>query len=231
MQFDNSFTVQAPLEQVWQTLLDVERVAPCMPGAQVLERLDEDSYAVGVRVKLGPISMQYRGQVEIVERDEEEHSAVLAARARETRGQGTADARMRMELRPSGEGTEGSIHTDLTLSGKAATMGQGVVRDVSARLVSEFAQNLAAMLAGEGAAEAAAGNGLAPAAAAGGGNGAAPQEPQARPAQAESSIEVGSLVGGVVAERLRSRGGMVAGALALAAAGVAAGLALGRRLR
>src|ERR1700756_4766340 len=98
MKFENEFTVQAPIGDVWATLMDVERVAPCMPGAEVLERVGDDSYKVGIKVKLGPISMLYRGQVDIVERDEEAHTATMRAKAREARGQGTADAHVHMSL-------------------------------------------------------------------------------------------------------------------------------------
>jgi carbon monoxide dehydrogenase subunit G len=147
MQFENEFDVAAPVEEVWQTVLDVDRVAPCVPGAQVLERTGENAYRVGIKVKLGPISMQYGGQVEILEADAEEHRAVMTAKAREARGQGTANARVQMIL--SGDGrTHGTISTDLQLSGKAAAMGRGVIEDVSARLIAQFAENLAAMLAG-----------------------------------------------------------------------------------
>jgi uncharacterized protein len=149
MQFENSFDVRAPVEEVWHALMDIERVAPCMPGAQVLERKGEDAYGVGIRVKLGPMTMQYRGEVEIVERDAERRRAVMSARARETRGQGIADANVEMTLSENGEVTHGVIRAEVQLSGRAAAMGQGVIADVSAKLVETFAGNLAGMLAGE----------------------------------------------------------------------------------
>src|SRR4051812_48398683 len=98
MKFENSFDVDAPLETVWATVLDVERVAPTVPGASVLERTSDDSYKVAIKVKVGPMSMTYKGDVEIVDRDEEAHRAVMKARAKESRGQGTADADVTMVL-------------------------------------------------------------------------------------------------------------------------------------
>src|SRR4029453_3708738 len=92
MRFSNAFNVDAPLESVWNAILDVERVAPNVPGAEVLEQTGADSYKAAVKVKVGPMSMRYRGDVEIVERDEEVHRAVMKARAKESRGQGTAEA-------------------------------------------------------------------------------------------------------------------------------------------
>src|SRR5919206_4414884 len=98
MEFENEFDVKAPLDEVWDAMLDVERVAPCVPGAEVLERSGEDAYKVGIKVKVGPVSMQYRGEVEIVSKDPESHSALMSAKARESRGQGTATAHVRMHL-------------------------------------------------------------------------------------------------------------------------------------
>src|ERR671921_1501627 len=98
MRFENRFDVAAPLEDVWAAVLDVERVAPTVPGAQVLERTGENAYRVAIKVKVGPMSMTYRGEVEITERDETAHRAVMRARAKESRGQGTADADVTMEL-------------------------------------------------------------------------------------------------------------------------------------
>ena len=166
MKFDNEFTVQAPIDEVWTTLLDVERVAPCMPGAEVLERSGENAYKVGIRVKVGPISMLYRGQVEITERDDASHRATMRAKAREARGQGTADAHVHMRLAEQPEGSHATLETDLQLSGRAAAMGRGVIGDVAENLVATFAGNLAGMLAGKPAGAEAPGQAEAPAAAA-----------------------------------------------------------------
>src|SRR4051812_37112132 len=150
MQFRNSFEVDAPIEQVWKTVLDVERVAPNVPGAKVLERTGDDAYKVAIKVKVGPMSMTYNGEVEITERDEAAHRAVMKARAKESRGQGTADADVTMELSSRNGGTQATVSTDVKLSGKVATMGQGVLQDVSGRLIGTFATNLAAMLSEAG---------------------------------------------------------------------------------
>lgn len=147
MKFENAFAVAAPIDEVYAALLDVERVAPCVPGAQVLERTGEDAYKVGIKVKVGPMSMTYRGSVEIVDRDAEAHRAVMSAKAKETRGQGTADAQVQMQLMPDNGATLGTINADVQLSGKAAAMGQEIIKDVSARIVETFSENLAAMLA------------------------------------------------------------------------------------
>ena len=147
MKFENTFTVQAPPDEVLATLLDVERVAPCMPGAEVLERLDENAYKVGIKVRVGPISMTYRGEVQITERDETARTATMHAKAREARGQGTADAQVRMALTEENGGTRASLDTEVALSGRVAAMGQGVIAEVAGKLVETFAENLAAMLA------------------------------------------------------------------------------------
>jgi uncharacterized protein len=147
MNFENTFSVTAPIEQVWAALMDVEHVAPCMPGAEVRERVGDDAYIVGVKVKLGPISMLYRGRVEIVERDDAARQATMRAKAKEARGQGTADARVHMSLAEQADGTRATITTEVQLSGRAAAMGQGVIGDVAEKLIEEFATNLARMLA------------------------------------------------------------------------------------
>src|SRR5512134_1309814 len=135
MRFENSFDVDAPIEQVWEAVLDVERVAPTVPGAQVLERTGEDAYRVAIRVRVGPMSMRYQGEVEITERDEAAHRAVMKARAKESRGQGTANADVTMSLSGDNGRTSAQLTTEVELSGKVATMGQGVLQDVSGRLV------------------------------------------------------------------------------------------------
>ena len=148
MKFENTFAVDAPIDEVYAALLDVERVAPCVPGAEVLEKTGDDAYTVAIKVRVGPISMTYRGTVEVVERDDANHRAVMRARARETRGQGTADARVEMSLVQEGETTKGTMVADVQLAGRAAAMGRGVIQDVSAKIVSTFAENLEKMLSG-----------------------------------------------------------------------------------
>ena len=147
MQFENQFSVSAPIADVWAILLDVERVAPCLPGARVIERTGDDAYVVGMRVKVGPMTMEYKGNVEIVERDNAAHRAVLSGSGKEVRGQGAAEATAEMALREEGGATVAIIKTDVKLSGRMASMGQGVIADVSKKLVNTFSDNLQAMMA------------------------------------------------------------------------------------
>jgi carbon monoxide dehydrogenase subunit G len=221
MKFENEFTVHAPIGDVWATLMDVERVAPCMPGAEVLERLGDDSYKVGIKVKLGPISMLYRGQVDIVERDEAEHTAIMRAKAREARGQGTADAQVHMSLHEEAVGTRARMETEMQMSGKAAAMGRGVVADVSARLVDEFAANLAALMVPAPAAASDGATAAEPAA-------QMPPPPTAAPAS-ESSLPVGKIAAGVISGRLSDPRTLALAVLSVAVAGGVVGYALGRR--
>src|SRR3954452_895530 len=207
MRFENHFDVDAPIERVWSTVLDVERVAPTVPGAQVLERTGADAYKVAIKVKVGPMSMTYRGEVEITERDEAGHRAVMKARAKESRGQGTANADVTMVLSGADGRTSATVTTEVELSGKVATMGQGVLQDVSGRLVQTFAQNLAAMLEGAEAAAAepaprAAGRPAPPAAGAAQAHdapaGAPSLPPRAPQRPAADALDLGSLGGAVV---------------------------------
>jgi uncharacterized protein len=208
MRFENNFDVDAPVEQVWDALLDVERVAPTVPCAQVLERTSDDSYNVAIKVKVGPMTMTYRGELEITERDEAARRAVMKARAKESRGQGTADADVTMQLSGSNGHTSATVTTDVKLTGKVATMGRGVLQDVSGRLVDTFAQNLQAMLAGGEPSPAAASTQAAEAPEARG------AEPQPRPApEPAHALDLGELGGAAVKERLRdprALGGVVA---------------------
>jgi carbon monoxide dehydrogenase subunit G len=216
MHFENTFQVDAPIEQVWEALLDVERVAPCMPGAEVLERKGDDAYAVGIKVKVGPVSMQYRGDVEIVDRDASAHVARMRASAKETRGQGTASADIETRLAGNGSSTGATIVTELQVRGRAAGMGQGIMQDVASKLVETFAANLGEMLGSGQAAPPEVAVAPAPAAA------AQPDRAQ-QPESAELSAF--SLAGSVIAGRLRDPRML---ALALCAAAVI-GYRLGRR--
>lgn len=219
MRFENSFAVAAPIGEVWSALLDVERVAPCMPGAEVLERVDDDSYKVAIKVRVGPISMTYRGDVQIIERDEAGHAATMRAKAREARGQGTADAHVHMSLREQDGGTAATLDTEVALSGRVAAMGQGVIGDVSAKLVETFAANLAAML-GPAAGEAP------PATAAAVGAPEAPAPPPHPPA--DTALPVGRIAAGVIAGRLANPRTLGTVALTYAIVFAAIGFLIGR---
>jgi uncharacterized protein len=210
MNFSNSFEVAAPIDRVWETMLDVERVAPAVPGAQVLEKTGDDAYKVGIKVKLGPMTMQYRGDMEIVERDDAAHRAVMRVRAKEARGQGTADASSTMELRGEDGRTAATIATEVRLSGRAASMGRGIVEDVSRRLVDQFAENLAEMVEGGGGDKPPADKGPtyeAP---------PADKAPTYEAPKREDSLDVGALAGDLAAARLQDKR-VLFGALALAA--------------
>jgi uncharacterized protein len=143
MEFDNSFTVEKPLDEVWETMVDLERVVPCVPGARVLEKTGDRAVNAEVQIKLGAMNMNYSGPAEIVEQDDSAHRAVLNARAREAGGQGNADARVSMELTGSDGATEVALHSQIDVTGKAAQMGEGVIVAVTEGMIKEFAENLA----------------------------------------------------------------------------------------
>lgn len=146
MQLESTFSVVAPINDVWETLMDVERVAGCVPGAQVLNKLSEDAYQVGLKVKLGPMSMQYRGQLIVVERDAMAHRAVFEGKAQETRGQGTAQGTATLVLVESAGTTTGTVSADFDLAGKVAAMGMSVVGGVTDQMMALFAENLQNMV-------------------------------------------------------------------------------------
>src|SRR3954454_20964400 len=146
MRFENDFKVEAPPDQVFATLMDLEKVAPAMPGATVTDHVGDDEYKVAIKVKLGPMTMNYRGDVEIREKDEADHRAVMHVKAREARGQGNATADVTMDLDEKDGGTHATIAAEVQLAGKAAAMGRGLIEDVSGKLVDQFAANLQQML-------------------------------------------------------------------------------------
>jgi carbon monoxide dehydrogenase subunit G len=226
MKFENAFVVQAPIDDVYAALLDVERVAPCMPGAEVVEKTGDDAYKVAIKVKVGPMSMTYKGDVQIVERDEAAKTATLRAKAKESRGQGTADAHVHMTLAEEDDGTHAALETDVALGGRVAAMGRGVIGDVSARLVQTFAGNLAAML--EGGAGEPSPNGAATAAAPASDPAPRAEPSKAEPAEDEASLPVGDLVASVVAGRLADPKSLAAGASIFAMICLVIGYLVGR---
>jgi carbon monoxide dehydrogenase subunit G len=178
----NEFRVGVPVERAWEVLTDVERIAPCMPGAQ-LQEIEGDEYRGIVKVKVGPITAQYKGAARFVEQDEAGRRAVLRAEGRETRGQGNANATITAQLEPDGDGTKISVMTDLTITGRVAQFGRGVLADVSTKLLGQFADCLQTkLLAGdESGATAGHGGGEAGSASggAGGGGGSSASAPSA----------------------------------------------------
>jgi carbon monoxide dehydrogenase subunit G len=149
MELSNEFRVPVPVDQAWALLTDVERIAPCMPGAQ-LQEVEGDEYRGIVKVKVGPITAQYKGKARFQELDADGRRAVLLAEGRETRGQGNANATIAATLEPDGDGTKVVIVTDLAITGRVAQFGRGVLVDVSAKLLDQFVACLEAdVLAGE----------------------------------------------------------------------------------
>jgi len=152
MELKNEFSVSVPVDEAWAVLTDIERIAPCMPGAQ-LQEVDGDEYRGMVRVKVGPITAQYRGNARFVELDKDNHRVVLRAEGRDTRGQGNASATVVAELEGAGETTRVTISTDLSVTGKVAQFGRGVLADVSAKLLGQFVERLESdVLTGDGGA-------------------------------------------------------------------------------
>jgi carbon monoxide dehydrogenase subunit G len=142
MELQNSFVVPADIDTAWKTLLDVEAIAPCMPGA-TLTSFDGDNFTADVKVKLGPVTMNFAGEGKFVTRDESTHTTVIDASGKETKGAGTAGAKITATLVSEGPtSTRANITTDLTVTGKAAQFGRGVMADVSKKLIGQFASNL-----------------------------------------------------------------------------------------
>ena len=141
MKIEDSFRVEVPVEEAWKVLLDLERIAPCLPGAQLTE-VEGDEYRGTVKIKVGPITAQYKGVAKIEEADEANRKVVLQAEGRDTRGQGNASATVTATLVPDGDGTTVNIDTDLNITGKVAQFGRGVMADVSSKLLGQFADNL-----------------------------------------------------------------------------------------
>jgi uncharacterized protein len=182
MELNHEFTVAAPIDRAWAVLTDIEEIAPCMPGAELTE-VDGDTYHGLVKIKVGPITAQYQGTALLTERDEAAHRVVLKASGRDARGQGNAAALVTAVMSEQEDGTLVTINTDLTVSGRVAQFGRGVMHDVSAKLLQQFVDNLEADVLGKprggsAPADAAAPAGAAPdgAGAGAGGGAAAPRE-------------------------------------------------------
>jgi len=141
MKIEDRFRVNLPVDEAWRVLLDIERIAPCMPGAE-LQEVDGDEYRGIVKVKVGPITAQYKGVAKLAEVDEGARRAVIDAQGRDTRGQGNASATITMSLAPDGDGTAVSIDNDVTVTGKVAQFGRGVMADVSTKLLAQFVECL-----------------------------------------------------------------------------------------
>ena len=141
MEITDTFRVSTPIDQTWKVLLDIERIAPCLPGAE-LQEIEGDEFRGIVKVKVGPITAQYKGAARFAEVDEANRRVVLDASGRDTRGQGNAKATISVDMANDGGGTKVDIRTDLQITGKVAQFGRGVLADVSTKLLGQFVENL-----------------------------------------------------------------------------------------
>ena len=199
MHITDTFHVDVPVEQAWDVLLDVERIAPCMPGAQ-LQEVEGDEYRGIVKIKVGPITAQYKGAARIVEADVATRRIVIKAEGRDTRGQGNASATVTASLAPDDTGTQVGIDTDLHVTGKVAQFGRGVMADVSSKLLAQFVECLhGKVLSGDGAAPADAVVAPAEVAPSGAGSEAGVRKIDLPEAEA---VNLGKVAGGAVAKRL-----------------------------
>ena len=152
MDLEHSFIIPVPPEQAWQALLDVEQVAPCMPGATV-DGFDGENISGKIKIKVGPVQMTYAGKARFTEKDEATKTVVLEASGKETRGSGTASATIRSSLQDEAGQTRVLVRTTMTVTGRPAQFGRGVMAEVGGRIIGKFASNLAAELSGEGPAQ------------------------------------------------------------------------------
>ena len=210
MELNNEFRVAVPAAKTWEVLTDVERVAPCLPGATLLS-VDGDEFTGAVKVKVGPITVSYQGDAAFLEKDASAQRVVLKANGKETRGNGNAAAIVTAQLKDEGDATSVVITTDLTISGKAAQFGRGVLADVAGSLIAQFAKSLEADMLGR-----------APAPAATESVGAAPQTAAAVAAGPGDSVALLKVVAVPMAKR-------AAPAVAALVAGGVIGFLLGRR--
>jgi len=141
MDIENSFTVDAPIEKAWELLTNIAEIAPCLPGAKLTDETD-GVYSGGVKIKVGPVTSEYKGSAEFVERDDQAYRAVINGKGRDTRGAGNAQALITAQMTAVGDKTQVDILTDLKVSGKVAQFGRGVMQDVSTKLMGQFAECL-----------------------------------------------------------------------------------------
>lgn len=158
MEFDNTFEVPLPPEQAWPVLMNIRGIAPCMPGAQLTEVIDDKTYAGNINVRLGPVALTFAGQVVFEEIDDANHRARVSAKGNDAKGRGSAQAAATFRLEPSATGSKVLVHTDLTLAGAVAQYGRGVgmIQATASAIMNQFANNLKKQLASppaEGAAD------------------------------------------------------------------------------
>lgn len=147
MELEHEFTIPVPVDRAWPVLLDVEQVAPCMPGA-TLDSIDGDAFTGRLKVKVGPITVTYKGDARITEKNEADHAVTMEASGKEARGTGTASATVNAQLHAEGDGTRVKVTTNFNVTGKPAQFGRGVMQDVGGKLIDKFAERLEAQLSG-----------------------------------------------------------------------------------
>lgn len=199
MKLTNEFTVAVPLERAWETLLDIERVAGFLPGAKIEPSPQADVYHGSMRIKVGPMVINYQGTARLVLADESQHIADIAVEAKDTKGQGTAAATIRNRLVPDNGGTRVIAETDLAITGRQAQFGRGIMQDVAGRMLGDFAQRFEDyLLHGETAEPAPADRGTASASAA----------QSAAPTADDGALDLGSAVFGSPAVRRAGLGAL-----------------------
>jgi uncharacterized protein len=201
MEFDNSFEVPLPVGEAWKLLMDIRRIAPCLPGAELTEVVDDRTYKGKVGVRLGPVSLAFAGTVKFDEIDDAAHRAKISAQGSDAKGRGGANATASFHLEPVAAGSKVLVHTNLTLSGAVAQYGRGVgiIQVTAAQIITQFANNLKAQFAPAGAPAAAVASATAPtpAPAAAVGAPAAPAAASSPPPAAAKPISGFALAGAV----------------------------------
>jgi len=148
VEFDNSFEVPLPPAEAWAVLMDIRRIAPCMPGAELTEAIDDTTYKGKIAVRLGPVALAFAGVIKFEELDNVNHQARVKAQGSDAKGRGAANASASFRLTPAGSGSKVLVHTDLTLSGAVAQYGRGVgvIQATAAQIMTQFANNLKAQV-------------------------------------------------------------------------------------
>lgn len=195
MRLTNEFVVAAPPEVVWAHLLDMEGVAECVPGARIEEVVPPDTYKGKIRLKVGPMTVEYRGQATLVEVDEANRQATIQMKAREARGQGSAVATVRNRLEAVPEGTKVVAETDLDITGPQAQFGKGVLEDVGGRVLEEFTVRLERRIASAGSTESSA---------AAESNGTGTARPSAAAPEEEDSLDLNRMIGASLRDRAKT---------------------------
>lgn len=195
LKLTNEFTVAVPLERAWETLLDIERVAGFLPGAKIEPSSEEGVYQGTMRVKVGPMIVNYRGTARLVRADDTEHVADIAVQANDTKGQGTASATIRNRLEPTDAGTRVIAETDLSITGRQAQFGRGIMQDVAGRMLTDFAKRFESyLLTGDTEQPAAADNGRAARAEVSPGQAGGPSASPPPRSSDDEALDLGSVV-------------------------------------